>query len=72
MIDTLALHNIWPQAPQETQEYPMIMSLGPPAALINNSIGPVDSTRYDPINKWRVLATCVVIKPQGSHQIGQK
>ena len=72
MIDTLALHNIWPQAPQETQGYPMIMSLGPPGALINNSIGPVDSTRYDPINKWRVLATYIVIKPQGSHQIGQK
>jgi hypothetical protein len=64
--------NIWPQAPQETQEYPMIMSLGHPAALINNSMGPVDNTRYDPINKWRVIATCVVIKPQGSHQIGQK
>jgi hypothetical protein len=64
--------NIWPQAPQEAQEYPMIMSLGPPAALIDNSMGPVDSTRYDPINKWRIIATCVVIKPQGSHQIGQK
>jgi hypothetical protein len=50
----------------------MIMSPGPPAALINNSMGPVDSTRYDPINKWRIIATCVVIKPQGSHQIGQK
>ena len=50
----------------------MIMSLGPPAALMNNSIGPVDNTQYDPINKWRVISTCVVIKPQGSHQIGQK
>ena len=38
----------------------MIMSLGLPAALMNSSIGPVDNTQYDPINKWRVIATCVV------------
>jgi hypothetical protein len=50
----------------------MIMSLGSPAALMNNSTGPVDNTQYDPINKWRVISTCVVIKPQGTSRIGQK
>jgi hypothetical protein len=53
--------NLRPQVPQETQEYPMIMSLGLPAALMNSSIGPVDNTQYDPINKWRVIATSAVI-----------
>ncbi|MFZ0695783.1 MAG: hypothetical protein WAM88_01445 [Nitrososphaeraceae archaeon] len=28
------------------------MSLGLPAALMISSIGPVDDTQYDPINKW--------------------
>jgi hypothetical protein len=57
--------NLRPQVPQETQEYPMIMSLGLPAALMNSSIGPVDNTQYDPINKWRVIDTCVVNTPGG-------
>ncbi|MDW0282371.1 MAG: hypothetical protein QN720_07685 [Nitrososphaeraceae archaeon] len=32
------------------------MSLGSPAALMNNSTGPVDNTQYDPINKWRAIS----------------
>ncbi|HTH22193.1 MAG TPA: hypothetical protein VL854_08250 [Nitrososphaeraceae archaeon] len=58
--------------PQETQEYPVMMSLDPPEALMNNRIGTVDNTQYDPINKWRAISSCVVIKPQGTRRIEQK
>jgi hypothetical protein len=46
----------------------VIMSLGLPAALMNYSLGPVDNTQYDPINKWSYL---FYNKPQATRRTGQ-